>query len=321
MSGMSLHPYTKGVPIGRQISIGCSVAPQHLSHQLDATFHSVKEIETPLGMDDTQQMWKWADVGSCQMPRSPPMYPTLMVGESGARQPAASQVHHKTLFQWIVGNLSWLSQYDTVYVFVDNRALSGANPPDYWPFFAPWIKSRCEVIGLYQEKITAVYIPINSDTGLDQVHYTWAGAAVLEAPCLVYPTVNFVLADSDCVPTSLFEVRSWSISWQIGPAEQKQCNTTRWPAPVSAHQQYSSWQSPKQSSMPGWSLSRAIPQHSQRMLTWARKLQMQACHQPARIILMLVTLAHTSQGAWLIQLTANPQMNGSPHLVIVEPVS
>ena len=100
----------------------------------------------------------------------------------------------------------WLSQYDTVYIFVDNRALSGASPPDYWPFFAPWIKSRCEVIGPYQEKTTAVYIPINSDTGLDQVHYTWAGAAVLEALCLVYPTVNFVLADSDCVPTSLFEV-------------------------------------------------------------------------------------------------------------------
>ena len=177
-----------------------------LSHRLDAVFCSVKEIETPLGMDNTQQMWKWADVGSCQMPRSPPMYPTLMIGEGGVRQPVASQVHHKTLFQWIVGNLSWLSQYDTVYIFVDNRALSGASPPDYWPFFAPWIKSRCEVIGPYQEKTTAVYIPINSDTGLDQVHYTWAGAAVLEALCLVYPTVNFVLADSDCVPTSLFEV-------------------------------------------------------------------------------------------------------------------
>ena len=108
-----------------------------LSHQLDAVFCSVKEIETPLGMDNTQQMWKWADVGSCQMPRSPPMYPTLMIGEGGVRQPIASQVHHKTLFKWIVGNLSWLSQYDTVYIFADNRTLSGASPPDYWPFFAP----------------------------------------------------------------------------------------------------------------------------------------------------------------------------------------
>ena len=42
-----------------------------LSHHLDAAFCSVKAIETPLGMDNTQQMWKWADVGSCQMPRSP----------------------------------------------------------------------------------------------------------------------------------------------------------------------------------------------------------------------------------------------------------
>ena len=41
---------------------------------------------------------------------------------------------------------------------------------------------------------------------MDQVHYTWAGAAVLEALCLVYPTVNFVLADSDCVRTTVFEV-------------------------------------------------------------------------------------------------------------------
>ena len=46
-----------------------------LSHQLDAIFRSAKEIETPLGMDTTQQMWRWADVGSCHMPRSPPKIP------------------------------------------------------------------------------------------------------------------------------------------------------------------------------------------------------------------------------------------------------
>ena len=86
-----------------------------LSHQLDAIFRSAKEIETPLGMDTTQQLWRWADVGSCQMPRSPPRYPTLMIDDGGVRQPAASQVHHKTLFRWIVGNLSWLAQYDKVY--------------------------------------------------------------------------------------------------------------------------------------------------------------------------------------------------------------
>ena len=111
-------------------------------------------------MDDTQQTWKWADVGSRRMPRSPLTYPTLMVDDENG------------------------SQYDTVYVFVDNRALSGTNPPEYWPYLAPWIKGRCEVIGPYQEKTTAIHIPINSDTGFHQVHYTWAGAAVLEALCL-----------------------------------------------------------------------------------------------------------------------------------------
>ena len=175
-----------------------------ISHQLDGLFLSEKEIETPLGMDDTKQKWRWADVGSRRMPRSPFTYPTVMVDEgNGIRRPAASQVHHRTLFQWIVDNLSWVSQYDTVYVFVDNRMLSGTNPPDYWQHFAPWIKGRCAVTGPYREKTTAIHVPINASTGLHQVHYTWGGAAVLEALCLVFPTVNFALTDSDCVPTSL----------------------------------------------------------------------------------------------------------------------
>lgn len=178
-----------------------------ISHQLDALFLSEKEIETPLGMDDMRQTWKWADVGSRQMARAPLTYPAVMENDdTGVSHPATSQVHHKTLFQWIVDNLSWLPQYDTAYVFVDNRALSGAHPPDYWPYLAPWIKARCEVIGPYQERTTAIHIPIGPDTGLHQVHYTWAGPAVLEALCLVYPTVNFALTDSDCVPTSLFEI-------------------------------------------------------------------------------------------------------------------
>ena len=156
--------------------------------------------------------WAWtlnSNCGDGQMlaparcPVPPRDTPTLMIDDGGVRQPAASQVHHKTLFRWIVGNLSWLEQYDTVYIFVDNRALSGASPPDYWQFFAPWIKSRCEVIGPYQEKTTAVYIPINADTGLDQVHYTWAGAAVLEALCLVYlQSTLYSLTRTACPPPS-----------------------------------------------------------------------------------------------------------------------
>ena len=178
-----------------------------ISHQLDELFLSEKEIETPLGMDDIKQRWKWADVGSRRMPQSPLTYPAIMVDEgNGIRRPAASQVHHRTLFQWIVDNLSWVPQYATVYVYVDNRKLSGTDPPAYWPHFAPWIKGRCTVTGPYREKTTAIHFPINADTGLHQVHYTWAGAAALEALCLMFPTVNFALIDSDCVPTSLFEI-------------------------------------------------------------------------------------------------------------------
>ena len=178
-----------------------------ISHQLDQLFLSEKEIETPLGMDDIKQRWKWADVGSCRMPRAPLTYPAVMTDEgTGIRRPAASQVHHSKLFQWIIDNLSWLPQYATVYVYVDNRNLAGTDPPAYWPHFAPWIKGRCTVTGPYREKTTAIHVPINADTGLHQVHYTWAGAATLEALCLMFPMVNFALIDSDCVPTSLFEI-------------------------------------------------------------------------------------------------------------------
>ena len=73
--------------------------------------------------DDTGMMWRWADVGSGQMPRAPPMYPTKTIGTGGAQQPATSQVDYTALYRWILGNLAWLSQYDTVYVFVGNREL------------------------------------------------------------------------------------------------------------------------------------------------------------------------------------------------------
>ena len=44
---------------------------KEISCQLDEFLLSEKENETPLGMDDTKQRWKWADVGSRRMPQSP----------------------------------------------------------------------------------------------------------------------------------------------------------------------------------------------------------------------------------------------------------
>ena len=178
-----------------------------IRHELDELLVSCKEISTPLGMDTGQQTWQWADVGSRQMPREPLTYPAMMVTDSqGDANAAYSRADRNQLFQWVNDHLGWISQYDTIYVFVDNRSLASPDAPDYWPLLAPWIRSRCEVVGPYLEKTTAIHFPISAATGLQGVHYTWAGAVVLEALCLVFPTVNFVLTDTDCVPTSLFEV-------------------------------------------------------------------------------------------------------------------
>ena len=38
------------------------------------------------------------------------------------------------------------------------------------------------------------------------MHFTWAGTFVLEAAVFLYPNLNFILADADCVPLALFEV-------------------------------------------------------------------------------------------------------------------
>ena len=178
-----------------------------IRQELVDLFHARKDIETPLGMDDTQQIWRWADVGARRMPCTALTYPTADFEDAnGNCHPVFSQVDLVKLYQWVTDHLSWLPQFDTVYVFADNRDLAGANPPDYWPWLAPWIQARCNVIGPHGEKTTAIHFPITAETGLHQVHYTWAGAPILEALCLTHPMVNFALIDSDCVPTSLFEI-------------------------------------------------------------------------------------------------------------------
>ena len=61
-------------------------------------------------------------------------------------------------------------------------------------------------------EFTTVFVHISADTGLDQVHPTWAGTYVLNACVFLFPTIHFALIDSDCVPVTLFEVQElwWS---------------------------------------------------------------------------------------------------------------
>ena len=51
-----------------------------------------------------------------------------------------------------------------------------------------------------------ILFPISASTGLHHVHPTWAGTFVLAALVAMFPGINFVLLDSDCLPVTLFEV-------------------------------------------------------------------------------------------------------------------
>ena len=61
-------------------------------------------------------------------------------------------------------------------------------------------------MGPHKEKTELLLFPISESTGLHHVHPTWAGTFVLAALVAVFPGINFVLLDSDCLPVTLFEV-------------------------------------------------------------------------------------------------------------------
>ena len=114
------------------------------------------------------------------------------------------------LFGFILARMSHLRFLSTVYVLVDNRDLTNLDNPDpslqHWPAVAAWWSSRACMQGPASELCDVVFFPISDASGLHLVHHTWAGTFVLAALCLVFPGLNIVLLDSDCVPVTLFEV-------------------------------------------------------------------------------------------------------------------
>ena len=93
---------------------------------------------------------------------------------------------------------------------VDNRDLANHQRQDpslpHWPAAARWWHSRLKLMGPHKEKTELLLFPISESTGLHHVHPTWAGTFVLAALVAVFPGINFVLLDSDCLPVTLFEV-------------------------------------------------------------------------------------------------------------------
>ena len=77
--------------------------------------------------------------------------------------------------------------------------------PNQCPNFGPWLVGRCNYLGP-QEITTAIHVPIDASSGLDKARFTWAGTFVL-AMVHLFPDKYFILIDTDCVPTSLFEVK------------------------------------------------------------------------------------------------------------------
>jgi len=81
----------------------------------------------------------------------------------------------------------------------------------HWPVVAAWWKERIRYVGLFSEHTTVVFAPISADTGLDKVHPTWH--LQLDACVFLFPSINFALIDSDCVPVTLFEIQELWLSW------------------------------------------------------------------------------------------------------------
>ena len=181
---------------------------------------------TPFGMDAT---WdgkplhcKWMDLSGRIGNRDSFTYPLLEcdVSQSNYWEPMnimVSEVNYENLMDYFktLEDL-WTQAIHTVYIFVDNRPLAVDQLcPDFWKNFCPWMKARASTIGPLRERTTAIHVPICETTGLDRVHFTWAGTFVLESLVYLFPDKHFVLIDTDCVPTSLFEIEELArLMWQ-----------------------------------------------------------------------------------------------------------
>ena len=145
----------------------------------------------------------------------------FVAGDPGARFGSAAPLeyevtgeigrpHWELIFEHVLRQCGYLSGFHTVYVMVDNRDLANHQRQDpslpHWPAAARWWHSRLKLMGPHKEKTELLLFPISESTGLHHVHPTWAGTFVLAALVAVFPGINFVLLDSDCLPVTLFEV-------------------------------------------------------------------------------------------------------------------
>ena len=177
------------------------------------------QFESPCqyGLDELwtgkQLQWQCADLHAGVSRHSPLLYdlesPDPTASNYWERENRmVGEVNYVQLFQWIKNQPTlWRTDISTVFVYVDNRPLADPRQcPNFWGLFCPWLLARCSYLGPFQELTTAIHVPIDASSGLDKVHFTWAGTFVLEALVYLFPDKHIILIDTDCVPTSLFEV-------------------------------------------------------------------------------------------------------------------
>ena len=147
-------------------------------------------------------------------------FPTFVVGDPSARFGTHAPLTYDTsgeigqpiwkdIFHHILKDCSYLTAFSTVYVMVDTRNLKAHGTVQdglpHWPAAVAWWHSRVQLIGPHQEKTELLFFPATEETGLHRVHPTWAGTFALAALVAIFPGINFILLDSDCLPVTLFE--------------------------------------------------------------------------------------------------------------------
>ena len=146
--------------------------------------------------------------------------PQFVVGDPSARFETHTPLTYETngetgqplwaeIFSHILKECAYLTAFHAVYVMVDTRNLKAHETAQdglpHWPAAVAWWHSRVQLVGPQQEKTELLYFPATEETGLHRVHPTWAGTFVLAALVAIFPGINFILLDSDCLPITLFE--------------------------------------------------------------------------------------------------------------------
>ena len=147
-------------------------------------------------------------------------FPRFVVGDPSARFETHTPLTYETngetgqplwaeIFRHILKECAYLTAFHTVYVMVDTRNLKAHETAQdglpHWPAAVAWWHSRVQLVGPQQEKTELLFFPATEETGLHRVHPTWAGTFVLAALVAIFPGINFILLDSDCLPITLFE--------------------------------------------------------------------------------------------------------------------